>query len=802
MNTPTVHLICNAHLDPVWQWQWEEGCGEALSTFRTAVRILGEHPGLVFNHNEAVLYRWVQEHDPQLFDEIRRCVREGRWCISGGWFLQPDVNMSGTESIIRQIAEGRRFFRQWFGAEPKVAYNFDSFGHSGGLPQVLVQAGYEMYIHLRPQAPELELPADLYRWRGVDGSEIAALRIAVGLYHTERDNIAARLRVGTDLALKLGRDVPVFWGIGNHGGGPTRDDLLVIDRFIRDEPRVRIAHSTPERFLEAVRTAIPSAPVVEGDLQRVFTGCYTSLSRVKRKAVQSLGVLTQTECAATSAWWCAGGEYPAEEIADAWRAHLFNDFHDILPGTCTEPAERDALELYGRSADTSRRVRMRAVSVFSRGTPRDSYVPLTVFNANPSCTVVPLEPECMLDLRPKWSGEWHLELFDDEGQALVCQEEQPESLLPFNGWRRKVSFLASLPGVGLRRYELKIKQGPPARTATRPSIAYTLSDTTGLVDNLRTPDGTQCLRGNLLEMLVVHDDGDSWGTDRWSYRDLVGRFAPEPGSVRVIESGPVRTITESAFQYARSRCVLQTIAYSGWPVLEFRLRLMWHERGVRLKLAVPTAFPVAGVFCEVPGGAIARPADGGEHVHGRWLVVEGPGAALGVAHSGLHGIDCLAGEVRLSVLRGAAYCHEQGFRLDTHGPERKFMDQGLHEIRLLVATGDPFTVRSITPGLADLIAAPPAVYAHLPFGGPAGPVELLSTHPANIRLLACKRSDDGASMIVRLQEAAGIGTAGRIVLPGARTEHRIDFKPFEIRTLRIDPSGSCGAADLIRESLR
>ncbi|MDZ7342854.1 MAG: alpha-mannosidase, partial [candidate division KSB1 bacterium] len=184
MTHPRIHLICNAHLDPVWQWRWEEGCAETISTFRTAVELLHEYPDLIFNHNEAVLYQWILKYDLDLFAEIQKLVKAGRWCISGGWYLQPDVNLPGTESLIRHIAEGRRFFKAHFGVQPIVAYNFDSFGHSGGLPQLLKQAGYKMYIHLRPQSSELELPSDLYRWRGVDGSEILGYRIAVGLYHT------------------------------------------------------------------------------------------------------------------------------------------------------------------------------------------------------------------------------------------------------------------------------------------------------------------------------------------------------------------------------------------------------------------------------------------------------------------------------------------------------------------------------------------------------------------------------------------------------------------------------------------
>ena len=120
MAKPTVHLICNAHLDPVWQWRWEEGFGEALSTFGTAVRMLHQHKQLIFNHNEAVLYRWVEQNDPALFRQIGRLVREGRWCIAGGWYLQPDANLPGTESFIRHIAEGATSFSSTSRAAPAL----------------------------------------------------------------------------------------------------------------------------------------------------------------------------------------------------------------------------------------------------------------------------------------------------------------------------------------------------------------------------------------------------------------------------------------------------------------------------------------------------------------------------------------------------------------------------------------------------------------------------------------------------------------------------------------------------------
>lgn len=790
MSRPTVHLICNAHLDPVWQWRWEEGCAEALSTFATAVEILKEHPTLIFNHNEAVLYQWVQTHTPALFAEIQSLVAVGRWCIAGGWFLQPDVNLPETESLIRQITVGRAFFRERFGVTPRVAYNFDSFGHSAGLPQLLRLSGYELYIHMRPQAPDLALPADLYRWRGLDGSEILALRIAVGLYHTERHNIIERLQEGVALALQLDRDVPVFWGIGDHGGGATREDLRLINDFLRRESRVSIIHSTTERLYEALREAGRQAPVVEGELQRVFTGCYTSLARLKRQAIKSAAGLTQAEALRAATCWKLGQPFPHSELAEVWQDHLFNDFHDILPGSCVEPAEQDALALYGKVSEATRRLRLAAATAINAGPPQRRYLPVTVLNTNPACPRVPVEVEAMADLRPKWTGKWHLRLRTLDGREVPCQEEQPEALLPFNGWRRKVSFMADLPQIGAQHYELTLHEGERPQPAAPLALAHRLDNASGLVSSLDAGGGRECLRGALPQALVVADTGDAWGTDRWSYREVIGQFETEPVSVVVVESGPIRTITETQQRFGGSRLVIQTVAYAHWPVLEFRFRLHWQEERRRLKLALPTALLAPRILCEVPGGALARPADGQEHVHRRWLLVEGTLAgqatALAVVHDGCHGYDFQDGEIRLSVLRSAAYCHERGFQLGER-PARKFMDQGVHEFRLLVTAGDAEGVRQRLSGLADFLSAPPVAYAHLPIGvGTDSGSSLLELSPANVRLLACHASPDSAALIVRLQEMAGQATTASLQLTGQPAPAALEFRPYEIKTLRCE----------------
>ncbi|HEX9974044.1 MAG TPA: glycoside hydrolase family 38 C-terminal domain-containing protein, partial [bacterium] len=298
----------------------------------------------------------------------------------------------------------------------------------------------------------------------------------------------------------------------------------------------------------------------------------------------------------------------------------------------------------------------------------------------------------------------------------------------------------------------------------------------------------------------------------WAYRNIIGNFQLEKGSFQVIETGPIRTIYQSVFAFKNSRIVMNTIAYSQFPALEYRLRIHWNEERRRLKLSIPTGFKKDHLICEVPGGIISRPADGEEYVHGRWFKLEGDdGAAIGIVNSGQLGLDFKDGEVRLSVLRSAAYCHERDYRLEKY-PARKFMDQGVHEVRLLVTAGDAESVRKSLPSLVNWLNAPPIVYAHLPVGSSQigknngtsnqSSVELknlMSIEPENISLLACKRSWDGEALIVRLQEGSGMKTEALVKFSLPAIERRILFQPLEIKTLRLEKSGRLTEVDLIAE---
>ncbi|MBD3224178.1 MAG: hypothetical protein GF313_05575 [Caldithrix sp.] len=805
MHKPTVHLICNAHLDPVWQWQWEEGCAETLSTFRNAIQLLKEDDELIFNHNEALLYRWILEFDPSLFEEIQKLVIAGRWNIGGGWYLQPDVNLAGTESILRCISEGRHFFEKHFNVHPRVAYNFDSFGHGAGLPQLLKLTGYKMYIFMRPEPENLQLPSDFCRWQGTDGSEILILRIEIGLYHTEEDNIEQRLQEGVELALQLNRDVPVFWGIGNHGGGATREDLTRITRFRNNETRVHIKHSSTEQLYQALKVYANETPLIKGDLQNIFPGCYTSMFRLKRRANRSLQLLLQTEQLRTITWWILDQTYPHTLLSELWRDHLFNDFHDILPGTCIEPAEQDALDLYGKIEQTARKLRLDAAVSINQGENKPAYLPLTIMNNLDFNEAIPVETEFMISHRPKWTGQWHVQLKDSYGEPVTLQEEQPEALLPFHEWRRKICFMARLPQGGVKRYFAEANEGPVLQKTAAPAVNVSINQQ-GFVEGLTDVNGNQYLNSPLFQPLVVQDDCDAWGTGCLSYRDVIGAFELETGSHQILHSGPVRTIYETLLHYNKSRLRLHTLLYNDWPVLEFRLLLNWHEQNKRLKLPVDIALSASKIAAEVPGGITTYDADGQEHVHRQWLMVSDATRAIGIVHNGLHGFDYLDGELRLSALRSAAYCHERGLHLDPL-PARKYMDQGVHEFRILLTIGKPQELHSKLPNLAQWLNAPAPVFSYLPVGSNTNsgvtPMpedqSFIQSKPQNIHLRTLKPSNNKQALIIQFQENAGIHQDARIRLRYPDISMPIKFRPFEIKNLRVQKDGTWAEVDLIHE---
>lgn len=223
-----LYLIGNAHLDPVWLWTKEEGYAEVLSTFRAAAERIREYKDFIFTSSSAVYYKWVEEADPELFFEIKRYIEEGRWSIVGGEWVQADCNLPSGESICRQFLYAQRYFLSKFGKIATTGYNVDSFGHNGNMPQILAGSGIKNYVFSRPANFENDSP-NLFRWRAKDGSEVFAYRIPFGYASNSQEDLKKKISKCEELSGKNKRPEMVFYGVGNHGGGPTIDMLDYIE---------------------------------------------------------------------------------------------------------------------------------------------------------------------------------------------------------------------------------------------------------------------------------------------------------------------------------------------------------------------------------------------------------------------------------------------------------------------------------------------------------------------------------------------------------------------------------------------
>lgn len=249
-NEPKVHLIGNAHLDPIWLWRWQEGCGEVLQTFRSALDRLNEYPDFVFTCSSAAYYKWVEEIDPDMFEEIRERVKEGRWVPVNGWWVQPDCDMPSAESFARQALYSQLYYNEKFGRICKTAYNVDSFGHSGMLPQIIKNGGMTAYVMMRPGAHEnAEIP-NMFMWESLDGTQIPTFHIPDASGYGSGN--AEAINRSRDLAEKLineeGHGMMIFYGVGNHGGGPTRGLIEYVQTQLKRDGYHDMVFSSPDAF--------------------------------------------------------------------------------------------------------------------------------------------------------------------------------------------------------------------------------------------------------------------------------------------------------------------------------------------------------------------------------------------------------------------------------------------------------------------------------------------------------------------------------------------------------------------------
>ena len=837
-SSKTVHLVCNAHLDPVWLWEWEEGAAEAISTFRVAADFCEDYDGFVFNHNEVILYQWIEEYEPELFERIKKLIAQDKWHIMGGWFLQPDCNMPSGESFVRQILLGRNYFREKFGKEPTTAINFDPFGHTRGLVQIMAKSGFDSYLFTRPSQKDCSLECDEFIWEGYDGSRVKAKRAFNGyLSHrgeavnkivdyihkkftcTKYEKYLKPTQEGTYYKYSNQNDGLLLWGIGNHGGGPSRIDMKNVNDFAKEQKKegIDIIHSIPEDYFKKIDAS--KLPVHSEDLNKWAVGCYTSQIRIKQMHRKLENELYSTEKMLSSAWSQDLLKYPEDELKDAEQDLANSEFHDIIPGTSIQPVEETSLRLIDHGLEKLSRLKARAFFALSRDQKKaeEGEIPILVYNPHPYH--VRTAVECEFNLPDQnWSGSFMDVKVFNNGVLLPCQVEKEYSNLHYLDWRKKVVFLADLKPSQINRFDCKLMELPkkPAIISDTAdnfcfdnnTMSVKISSKTGLIDSYCV-NGHEYIKSPSALPIVIDDDEDSWKMNEQKFGKRIGEFrllseedsAFYSGSkrkkltpVRIIEDGDARTIVEAVFGYKHSFLCIQYKILKQSSEIEISVRVNWSEKDKLLKF---TFNPTGGnhdFFGQVAYGVEHYPTDGTEVLSQKWTAVQDKDSdhTLTIVDDSIYGVNFREGELGLTLLRSPAY---SGHPFPGHANEMTAQDRFIPRID----QGERFYTFWMNGEKADdrlkkidreALAKneKPMAVSFFPAGLNVKKIKpILKLCDDTIQITAIKKSTQKEdALIVRLFEPTGKAGKTELLFSALDIKVKVELKPFEIKTLEIN----------------
>ena len=770
-----IHLFCNAHLDVIWLWTSEEAIATTLSTFRVAADLCEQHDNFVFNHNEALLYQWVEEHDPQLFERIQKLVKEGKWKIVGGWILQPDCLMPSGESFVRQMLYGKAYFKEKFGVEPETAINFDSFGHAQGLVQIMHQAGYKYYIYMRPENIRMANVPQLFEWRGYDDeSSIIAYKLNMA-YATQFGEAADTIKAH----MEEYKDVPISmrtWGIGNHGGGPSRRDVDDIDKLMEEyKGEVEIVHSTPDAFFEERLAMEDKLPIIAEDLIPSWVGCYSTLVQIKQLYRKLENRLISAEKLAAKAELELGRSYPKKELLEAFRSLAIMQFHDVLPGTCTRPGEEEVLRIGNYGLELVERIHTNAMFALTakEQAAANGAIPIFVWNPHPYEVDDVVECECMLSDQ-NWGDTWTFMHAYIDGEQVPCQNIKEDSNFNLD-WRKRVAIKAKFKPMAITRIDLVPYEDtkPVLKSIEGDNYCFDnkemqikINKKTGWIDSYCV-DGKELVQPGAFRLEVFHDTADPWridsdriGPKKGEYELLPSKRAAKVAGVhtegfepvRIVEDGELFVRVEAIFGYEDSTArIMYTLPKKGRD-FSIDLTSFFAEKDTCLRMTIPMnmekpKFRGQSVFGDKP-----LFDDGRESESQCWMAAYGNDMALVVVNNGTYGSCNEDNLLCQTVLRSSTYAG--------HGiPDRPYMEYNRYVVRAEQGERN-FHFRITGVSQKDMITEAERLaaienetlraYNIFPGGTGQERQSLLTLSDARIKVAAVKKAEDGNGYIVRV----------------------------------------------------
>ena len=775
---PEMFAFGHAHIDVAWLWPLQETERKCARTFGSQLALIAEYPEYVFLQSQPHLYRMVKRRYPALYERIRLAAAGARFIPEGAAWVEPDTNVSGGESLIRQLIHGKRFYQEEFGVDCELLWLPDVFGYSAALPQIMRGCGVRYFstqkIFWIYNGGD-PFPYNTFTWEGLDGSEVL---VHLHNDYNARTDPQSVVRRWKERVQKDGFATRLYpFGFGDGGGGPTRDHLEFArrERDLEGVPRLRIA-SPIDYFKDQEARGWPTERYVGELYFQCHRGTLTSQARTKKGNRECEFALRDAELWGAAAHALRGASYPADELDEAWKAVLLNQFHDILPGSSIARVYEEAEAAYAEVLHTA----TNATRAFTTALTDDSHA-LTVFNSlGWERSVLVALPPSYTGAAPQGGAPLHSQRVDD--RMLV------EVDVPSCGWTSLVpappSTLASGPRASIDRMEnshLRIDFGESGEISS-------------IIDK---ESGRELAAGPCNSFRMFRDvpsSFDAWDVD--SMYELTPVELSEPATIEVVSNGPLVASVRVLRRLHNSTLAQEISLRRDSRRVDFHTMINWQERHKLLKVAFPVSIHANEAIHEIQFGHIRRPnhrsrpfdADRFEVCNHKWTALAEEGRGVAVLNDCKYGVSVLGHTISLTLLKSAM------------GPDMR-ADLGVQEFTYaFYAWNGVLSESRVVQEGYDLNCSVGTAL------GAAGERSLLSVDARNVVIDTVKLAEDGSGdVVVRLYESMRTATRCTIAstLPvvsavqtnmleepeaGLMWAHggvELDLRPFEVRTIRL-----------------
>jgi len=718
----TLHLTANAHIDLAWLWRWGETVQICHDTFGSVIEKMQRH-SFTFTQSQAQAYKWIEERYPDLFRKIKRAVLQKKWEIVGGMWAEPDCNLIDGESWVRQILYGKKYFKEKFAQDAKIAWNVDSFGYNWNMPQIYKKSGFNFFVTQKIGWNDTNMfPYHLFWWQAPDGSRILTYFPYGGYGFTIQPyrfiDLLKQFEFNTSL-----KDMMILFGLGDHGGGPTEEILLEAEKLKDIFIYPQVKYGTAEEYISRIRKQVDmdTLPVWKDELYLEYhRGTYTTQARAKYNNRKSEVLLVDAEKMSTIAH-LYGNAYPEHRLAQAWEKVMFNQFHDILPGSSIRPVYQDSEEDYTWIRKIGENIIEESLDKISSpvGTSGFPGQPVVIFNSLswPREEVISIPLPANKDFVAR----------NSEGKRCLSQEVEEENSLirsSSNESKSKLLCKVKLPSFGYttlfieERKEAKPKVGKQNREQLKVDkyslenefFKVEINPATGNLASVydkRKRREVLAEEGNQLQILEEKNSG--FGAWNIAYTNKKW-FLNKAGDIEVIERGPLRGVIRvrrsflgdtklnvfwdaPARDYPSSFFVQDIILYQGLPQIDFVTRVDWWEDNKLLKVVFPVEIKSKHATYEIPFGSILRPTTEDSNWEKarfevpalRWADLSQDDYGVALLNNSKYGYDIHGNIIRLTLLRSPA-----PDRLKDSSVPDPFADRGKHTIRysLVPHSGD------------------------------------------------------------------------------------------------------------------